>query len=99
MTHTVGTTLPPDGARVTLELINPEDLPTPPTYTHVVIASGSRLVIVAGQEPEDEHGNLVGPGDLAVQARQAKRAGWRCSAITSRPTHWSGWSRCPTPTT
>jgi enamine deaminase RidA (YjgF/YER057c/UK114 family) len=28
------------------------------------------LVFVAGQEPEDEQGNLVGPGDLAVQARQ-----------------------------
>jgi enamine deaminase RidA (YjgF/YER057c/UK114 family) len=55
---------------LTLELINPEDLPTPPTYTHVVVATGSRLVFVAGQEPEDEQGNLVGAGDLAVQARQ-----------------------------
>ena len=55
---------------MTLELINPEDLPAPPTYTHVVIATGSRLVFVAGQEPEDEHGTLVGAGDLAVQARQ-----------------------------
>jgi enamine deaminase RidA (YjgF/YER057c/UK114 family) len=27
-------------------------------------------VFVAGQEPEDEQGNLVGPGDLAVQSRQ-----------------------------
>jgi len=55
---------------MTLEFINPEDLPTPPTYTQVIVATGSRLVFVAGQEPEDEHGNLVGPGDLAVQARQ-----------------------------
>ena len=55
---------------MTLELINPEDLPTPTTYTHVVIATGSRLVFIAGQEPEDEHGNLIGPGDLALQARQ-----------------------------
>jgi enamine deaminase RidA (YjgF/YER057c/UK114 family) len=55
---------------LTLELINPEDLPTPPTYTHVVVATGNRLVFVAGQEPEDEQGNLVGAGDLAVQARQ-----------------------------
>jgi enamine deaminase RidA (YjgF/YER057c/UK114 family) len=28
------------------------------------------LVFVAGQEPEDELGRLVGPGELAVQARQ-----------------------------
>jgi enamine deaminase RidA (YjgF/YER057c/UK114 family) len=55
---------------MTLECINPEDLPAPSTYSHVVVATGSRLVFVAGQEPEDEHGNLVGPGDLAVQARQ-----------------------------
>jgi len=32
--------------------------------------TGSRLVFVAGQEPEDTEGRLVGPGDLAVQARQ-----------------------------
>jgi enamine deaminase RidA (YjgF/YER057c/UK114 family) len=49
---------------MTLRLINPGNLPTPPTYTHVVIATGSALVFIAGQEPEDEHGNLVGPGDL-----------------------------------
>src|SRR5215475_3363003 len=53
-----------------LELINPDDLPTPLTYTHVVIASGSTMAFIAGQEPEDRQGNLVGPGDLAVQARQ-----------------------------
>jgi enamine deaminase RidA (YjgF/YER057c/UK114 family) len=55
---------------MTLECINPEDLPTPLTYTHVIVATGTRLVFVAGQEPEDRQGNLVGPGDLAVQARQ-----------------------------
>jgi enamine deaminase RidA (YjgF/YER057c/UK114 family) len=108
---------------MTLEHINPEDLPTPPTYSHVVVATNGRLVFVTGQEPEDEQGNLVGPGDLAAQARQVfairrpgpcrgptrwpgsrstssatgaeqlpviERAGWRCSAITCRPTHWSG---------
>jgi enamine deaminase RidA (YjgF/YER057c/UK114 family) len=55
---------------MTLECINPEDLPSPVGYTHVTVATGNRLVFVAGQEPEDEHGNLIGPGDLAVQARQ-----------------------------
>ncbi|HEX5188014.1 MAG TPA: Rid family hydrolase [Streptosporangiaceae bacterium] len=55
---------------MTLSLINPGDLPVPPTYTHVVVATGSKLVFIAGQEPEDAHGNLVGAGDLAVQARQ-----------------------------
>lgn len=55
---------------MTLEGINPKDLPTPLSYTHVIVATGSTLVFVAGQEPEDEQGNLVGPGDLAAQARQ-----------------------------
>jgi enamine deaminase RidA (YjgF/YER057c/UK114 family) len=55
---------------MSLERINPEELPTPATYTHVIVAAGSRWVFVAGQEPEDEGGNLVGPGDLGAQARQ-----------------------------
>jgi enamine deaminase RidA (YjgF/YER057c/UK114 family) len=55
---------------MTLELINPEDLPTPASYTQVVAATGSRLVFVAGQVADDAQGNLVGPGDLAAQARQ-----------------------------
>jgi enamine deaminase RidA (YjgF/YER057c/UK114 family) len=55
---------------MTLDLINPESLPTPATYTHVVVATGSKTVFVAGQEPEDAQGNLVGQGDLALQAHQ-----------------------------
>jgi enamine deaminase RidA (YjgF/YER057c/UK114 family) len=71
---------------VTLELINPEDLPTPATYTHVVIARGSRLVFIAGQEPEDEHGNIIGRGDLTVQARQVfSNIGRALSAAGARP--------------
>jgi enamine deaminase RidA (YjgF/YER057c/UK114 family) len=71
---------------MTLELINPEDLPTPPTYTHVVIATGGRLVFVAGQEPEDEHGNLIGPGDLEAQARQVfSNVGRALAAAGARP--------------
>lgn len=57
-------------ATMALECINPEDLPVPLTYTHVIVATGTRLVFVSGQEPEDHQGNLVGYGDLASQARQ-----------------------------
>ena len=56
---------------MTLELINPEELPRPASYTHVIVATGSRLVFVAGQVADDAQGNLVGHGDLAAQARQA----------------------------
>ena len=55
---------------MTLECINPPDLPTPDTYTQVVVAKGTKLIFVSGQEPEDIHGKLVGRGDFAVQARQ-----------------------------
>jgi enamine deaminase RidA (YjgF/YER057c/UK114 family) len=71
---------------MTLDLINPQDLPAPSTYTHVVIATGSRLVFVAGQVAEDSQGNLVGPGDLAVQARQAfANLGRALTAAGARP--------------
>jgi enamine deaminase RidA (YjgF/YER057c/UK114 family) len=53
-----------------LEIIQPEGLDSPQTYSHVVVATGGRLVFVAGQMSDDPEGNLVHPGDLAAQARQ-----------------------------
>ena len=53
-----------------LEIIQPEGLDRPRTYSHVVAATGGRLVFVAGQMSDDPEGNLVHPGDLAAQARQ-----------------------------
>lgn len=53
-----------------LEIIQPEGLDSPQTYSHVVVATGGRLVFVAGQMSDDPAGNLVHPGDLAAQARQ-----------------------------
>jgi enamine deaminase RidA (YjgF/YER057c/UK114 family) len=71
---------------MTHERINPGALPTPVGYTHVIAATGSRLIFVAGQEPEDEHGHLVGPGDLAVQARQVfANVGHALDAAGARP--------------
>lgn len=55
---------------MTLECINPHDLPDAETYSQVVIARGTKLIFVAGQEPEDVNGKLVGKGDLAAQANQ-----------------------------
>jgi enamine deaminase RidA (YjgF/YER057c/UK114 family) len=56
-----------------LELINPEGLHSPPTYHHVALASGSRVVFVSGQVGFDAQGNLVGEGDVVAQAEQAYR--------------------------
>jgi len=44
---------------MTLECINPEDLPIPATYSQVVVATGSKLVFVSGQEPEDILGSAL----------------------------------------
>lgn len=69
-----------------LECINPADLPPQQSYTQVVVATGTRLVFVAGQEPEDIDGNLVGPGDLAAQARQVyANLGRALAAAGARP--------------
>jgi len=56
---------------MTLEYINPPDLPIPETYTQVVVARGTKLIFVSGQEPEDIRGKLVGRGDFAAQVSQA----------------------------
>jgi enamine deaminase RidA (YjgF/YER057c/UK114 family) len=53
-----------------IERINAPALSQPPGYSHVVVASGSRLVTTAGAVPLDAEGNLVGAGDLLLQARQ-----------------------------
>ena len=71
---------------MTLEFINPDGLPVPAAYTHVVVATGTRMVFIAGQEPEDAHGRLVGPGDLAAQARQVfANLGRALAAASARP--------------
>lgn len=73
---------------MTLECINPQDLPTPDTYTQVVVAKGTKLIFVSGQEPEDIHGKLVGRDDIAVQARQVfANLGRALAAAGALPKH------------
>jgi enamine deaminase RidA (YjgF/YER057c/UK114 family) len=48
------------------------DVPHPARYSHAVVATG-KLAFVAGQVALDAEGELVGPGDLAVQTTQALR--------------------------
>ncbi len=54
-----------------VELLNPDGLPKPEVYRQVAVASGSRLVFLAGQVARDAEGRPVGAGDLAAQAEQA----------------------------
>lgn len=55
---------------MSVEMLNPDGLSTPTTYSQVAVATGSRIVYVAGQVALDEEGNLVGEGDVVAQARQ-----------------------------
>jgi enamine deaminase RidA (YjgF/YER057c/UK114 family) len=69
-----------------LECINPDNLPIPEMYTQVVIATGSKLVFVSGQQPEDIRGKLVGLGDFAAQTRLAfGNLGRALAAAGARP--------------
>ena len=54
-----------------VKLINPDGLPKPEVYRQMSIATGSRLVFLAGQVARDANGNRVGEGDLAAQVEQA----------------------------
>ena len=71
---------------MTLKCVNPSNLPTPLTHSHVVIATDGRLVFVAGQVAEDCQGNRVGHGDMTVQARQVfANIGRALAAAGTRP--------------
>ncbi len=53
-----------------ITLVNPDGLPRIDVYRQVAIASGSRMVFIAGQVAWDAEGVTVGEGDLAVQVEQ-----------------------------
>src|SRR5688500_2550003 len=58
-------------AVMAVELVNPDGLPKPEVYRQLSIATGSRLVFLAGQVARDADGNRVGEGDFAAQVEQA----------------------------
>jgi enamine deaminase RidA (YjgF/YER057c/UK114 family) len=53
-----------------ITLVNPDGLPKPDVYRQMSIATGSRLVFLAGQVARDADGGKVGEGDLAAQVEQ-----------------------------
>lgn len=54
-----------------ITLVNPSGLPEIGAYQQVSVATGSKLVFVAGQVAWDAEGATVGAGDLAAQVEQA----------------------------
>jgi enamine deaminase RidA (YjgF/YER057c/UK114 family) len=54
-----------------LQRLTPTGLFKPAAYTQVIVASGRRMVFIAGQVSIDADGRIVGPGDFAGQVKQA----------------------------
>ncbi|MGW4502972.1 RidA family protein [Micromonospora sp. NPDC004336] len=54
-------------------LVNPEGLPKVDLYRQVSVATGSKLVFVAGQVAVDADGSTVGVGDYAAQTERCYR--------------------------
>ncbi|WP_413104910.1 RidA family protein [Streptomyces sp. Inha503] len=53
-----------------ITLVNPSGLPEVDAYRQVSIATGSRLIHIAGQVAWDADGVTVGEGDLAAQVER-----------------------------
>ncbi len=56
-----------------VEVLNPDGLPKPDMYRQVAVATGTKMVFIAGQVARDADGEAVGIGDLAAQTDQAFR--------------------------
>lgn len=53
-----------------ITLVDPQGLPTVDVYRQVSVASGSRLIFIAGQVARTADGAPVGAGDLTAQVEQ-----------------------------
>ncbi len=58
---------------MSFELINPPGLEKPVGYSHVAKIKSGSIVLIAGQAPFDENGEVVGKGDFVAQFRQVIR--------------------------
>ncbi len=56
---------------MTKHLLNPASLPPPVGYAHGLVATGGRLLFLAGQTGADETGAIAAPGDLVAQFARA----------------------------
>jgi enamine deaminase RidA (YjgF/YER057c/UK114 family) len=55
------------------ELVNPPELHPAPGFSHVAIATGTRVVHLAGQVALDQQFGIVGGDDLGEQTKAAMR--------------------------
>ncbi|MDQ1072519.1 enamine deaminase RidA (YjgF/YER057c/UK114 family) [Streptomyces canus] len=59
-----------EAQKMAITLLNPGGLPEIDVYRQVSIATGTKLVFVAGQVAWDADGRTIGEGDLAAQVEQ-----------------------------
>jgi enamine deaminase RidA (YjgF/YER057c/UK114 family) len=52
------------------QILNPTQIHPPPGYSHIAVATGSRLAFVAGQAAIDPDFSIVGGDDLTAQTRK-----------------------------
>ncbi|MFQ5399269.1 MAG: RidA family protein [Anaerolineae bacterium] len=52
------------------QIINPPQLVPPRGFNHGILASGGRVLFLAGQDASDSNGRIVSPGDLVAQYEQ-----------------------------
>ncbi|MDX1688882.1 MAG: RidA family protein [Candidatus Promineifilaceae bacterium] len=52
------------------EIVNPSELPAPRGFNHAILASGGKVLFLAGQDASDAEGKIVAPGDLTAQFEQ-----------------------------
>ena len=83
-----------------ITLTNPAALPKVGSFRQVAIATGSKLVFMAGQVAWDADGALVGKGDLAAQVEQCylnvaaavAEAGGTFDNVAKLTTYIAGWT-------
>ncbi|WP_227996727.1 RidA family protein [Nocardia australiensis] len=56
---------------MSITLVNPTELPKIDAYAQMAVATGSRLVYIAGQVSWDADGTTIGARDLAAQVEQS----------------------------
>lgn len=84
------------------QILNPTSIHPPPGYSHITVATGSRLAFIAGQAAIDKDFNIVGGDDLEAQTRMVMEnlrraldelgASWqdvvKATVYTTRPTEY-----------
>jgi enamine deaminase RidA (YjgF/YER057c/UK114 family) len=70
--------------------VNPDGLAAPTGYSHAVVATGSRIVFLAGQAALDGAGQITGDGVVAQFERALRNLVAALAAAGGRPEHLAG---------